>query len=97
MRPGSERGHRVPGLSAGGLARRKQTLHCSLVFLFCFVLFCSVFLLECDFGVILFVLQVICNPYEYTYIYILKKLSTCNLFFFIVMQGNYYCAFSFGS
>lgn len=60
----------------------------------CSVLFCSVFLLECDFGVILFVLQVICNPYEYIYI---KKLSTCNLFFFIVMQGNYYCAFSFGS
>ena len=55
------------------------------------------FLLECDFGVILFVLQVICNPYEYIYIYI-KKTSTCNLlFFFIVMQGNYYCAFSFGS
>lgn len=30
----------------------------ALCFLFCFVFF----LLECDFGVILFVLQVICNP-----------------------------------
>lgn len=39
-----------------------------LLFVFCFV-----FLLECDFGVILFVLQVICNPYEYIYIYILKN------------------------
>lgn len=45
----------------------------------CFVLFCSVFLLECDFGVILFVLQVICNPYEY--IYIKKNLARVIYFF----------------
>lgn len=91
MRPGSERGHRVPGPSAGGLGRRKQNPFIAL----CSVLFCSAFLLECDFGVILFVLQVICNPYEY--IYILKNLARVIYFFFIVMQGNYYCAFSFGS
>lgn len=44
----------------------------------CF-LFDFVFLLECDFGVILFVLQVICNPYEYIYI---KNLARVIYYFF---------------